>query len=469
MPEGVRKLNVAPDVQVIIDSVDGDLAVQGTPNVEIQAVGEGIRLRVDEENHRVVVVASSDCALQVPESASLLVDAIHGDLKCIGIRGGIKIDHVGGDSIIRDCGSVFIVTASNDVDIKSIVGDVKIESVGSDAKIKDVFAAHDNQDSSENRETPQRGSVLIETIGSDFLIRNIEGDVIIENVGSDAKVRGVQGRLQVENIGSDAVITDIAGGIQIENVGSDLILETPFLIGNTYRVENVGSDALINLEADASVTITAESHEDHVVDLDADYQIYDSSDDVLTIKVGEGDAKLVFNSVGSDIKVMSRRTRSEFVENLVPDNLDEIITEQIDEQVERMQRDAIRIQIEAERAAERARAEAERARERASRAAERAREEAKRTAERVKSKTKRGFKFEFNMPPMPPMPKMPSMPPMPPMAPMPPMPPMPSFGSRQERGEPVSNNERMAVLKMLEQGQISVDEAERLLSALEGD
>jgi hypothetical protein len=35
-------------------------------------------------------------------------------------------------------------------------------------------------------------------------------------------------------------------------------------------------------------------------------------------------------------------------------------------------------------------------------------------------------------------------------------------------GEPVSEQERLLILQMLEQGTITVEEAERLLSALEG-
>jgi hypothetical protein len=56
------------------------------------------------------------------------------------------------------------------------------------------------------------------------------------------------------------------------------------------------------------------------------------------------------------------------------------------------------------------------------------------------------------------------------------MPPMPPFGEKAKRGpdpstppgEPISNEERMAILHMVENKQITVEEAERLLAALEG-
>jgi len=74
-------------------------------------------------------------------------------------------------------------------------------------------------------------------------------------------------------------------------------------------------------------------------------------------------------------------------------------------------------------------------------------------------------------------------PPMPPMPPRPPSPPGASgsrrgwgfegFGSSQAQsatapvGDPVSEEERLMILRMLEQKKISIAEAEQLLSALE--
>jgi hypothetical protein len=49
----------------------------------------------------------------------------------------------------------------------------------------------------------------------------------------------------------------------------------------------------------------------------------------------------------------------------------------------------------------------------------------------------------------------------PPVPPVPPIPPTPP-------ADPVSDEERMVILRMVEQGKISVGDAEKLLAALEG-
>jgi len=43
-----------------------------------------------------------------------------------------------------------------------------------------------------------------------------------------------------------------------------------------------------------------------------------------------------------------------------------------------------------------------------------------------------------------------------------------SSGQAAERGEPVSDTERLSILKMLQEKKITTDEAEKLLAALEG-
>jgi hypothetical protein len=104
------------------------------------------------------------------------------------------------------------------------------------------------------------------------------------------------------------------------------------------------------------------------------------------------------------------------------------------------QRIAEKVSREAERAAERAEREAERAAARAERAAERAQREAERHAERwARNSQRHGFRFT------------------PPIPPTPPTPPV----------REVSAEEQLKILRMVENGTISPEEANMLLKALE--
>ena len=105
-------------------------------------------------------------------------------------------------------------------------------------------------------------------------------------------------------------------------------------------------------------------------------------------------------------------------------------------------------QRQAERDAERARRQVEAAQRRADAMARRS--AAGRPGPLVEAGRPGGWSFGFSGAPRPPKPPAPATPPMPPSV-------------------PVSDEERMVVLRMVEQGKISVAEAEKLLAALEGN
>jgi len=111
------------------------------------------------------------------------------------------------------------------------------------------------------------------------------------------------------------------------------------------------------------------------------------------------------------------------------------------------------IAARARRATEKARRKVEIAQRRMERQAEAAQ---RRAAEHAKSHKKwRGFGFTIDAPLSPAAPR-------PAVAPRPPAPPVPPV-------EPISNDEHMTILRMLEQRKITVDQAEKLLAALEGN
>jgi hypothetical protein len=107
-------------------------------------------------------------------------------------------------------------------------------------------------------------------------------------------------------------------------------------------------------------------------------------------------------------------------------------------------RAAEKIERVAERSAERARRRAESTARQAEREAERARRQAEHSARR-QSEQARNVRNAWNFAPRPHVP------------PVPPVPP----------AEAVTDEERMVILRMVEQGKISVADAEKLLAALE--
>ncbi|MCC7449585.1 MAG: hypothetical protein IT324_19345 [Anaerolineae bacterium] len=434
-----NRYEVQPDVAIRIQTISGDLDIKGRTATEIRARGDDPQVVIGDDGHSAIVSCSGDCRLDVPNGASVSIETVGGDARIAEIEGKVTITTVGGDLAVR-----------------------------------------------------RTGDVSINTIGSDADFKRINGGVQVTTIGSDVELSNINGNIQIETIGSDAQIKNVAGSCEIEEIGSDLILNTRFDPSAKYYFDTIGSDILIAIRPEDDVRINYPKAVEAAVEVD--YASMEQDDDVESIVLGHGAAVVQLENPGGSLRLVEdSEDLGGFIEDMIPENLDEIINEQLERHIpdiqrkaeqaaerlrqraereaEKAQQHAERVRQDAERKAERMRQEAERHAERARREAERQAERMQRQAERMaehgKHKRKRGFGFEFSWPGGPG-----------PIPPIPPIPPMP-FGFRGEKpkrdagparpqGEPVSNDERMAILRMVEEKRITVEEAERLLAALEG-
>jgi hypothetical protein len=437
----IRK-KVQAGLEVTIEMVAGDLIIEGGSDDELKVVGESPVVEVDEDGRSATISCDNDCSIRMPESGIVKIGDAQADVRISNISGAVEIDHVGADLRLREIGgAVKVDEVGADARLNDVSGSVEIENVGSDLVVRDVS-----------------GKLIVASVGSDLEVKRVSGAVEVETVGSDATFREISGSLKIGSVGSDAVIQEVQGEFEIESIGSDLMLDTAFMPGSVNQVGSVGSDVIVKVAPQSVVRFTIPTHVEKSVNVPGTRVEGDGDTDTILVgNAGEGAAVVEFESIGSAFNLVSRGREgfSASFEFDVPDNLGEYISSQINEQISRIQEhlsnQTERIQHEAERAQQRAEELAERAREQAEHAAERARQQAERLREKSSRKGARGrwnWGGEMPSPPKPPAPPAPLRPPKP--------------------VEPVTEQERLAILRMVENKQISIEEAERLLAALEG-
>ena len=421
-------LDAAPNTTIHVTSVAGDLRVTGWDRPQVAAEGDGSdNLHVEQNGGAIQVRADSDCTLRVPRGAALRLDSVSGDARVKNLDGALTIQRISGELVLRQVGPVDVQSVSSDLSAKKVVGHLRAQSVSGDVLARSVSGAFEAGSISGDlylREV--EGNVQADVSGDVTLSLKFTGDHeynvrasgdIVVRLGGDAN-----GRFEIQSV-SD--ITVDVSGAQVEGQGS-------------HRVVTLGSgQPTVRLEASGDVTLTSQA---------ADPDAWGDFGDRF----------------GEDIGLMAEELASQFTSHA---DLDRILNERLahlnvaahirtDEIAAKARRAAERVQ-QAQRRAQR---EVESAQRRAQREAERAQrhvENAKRRAEAAQRRAemrhgehgRRGaWAFGFTMPPRPPVP------------PVPPVPP----------AEPVTDDERMAILRMVEQGKINVADAEKLLAALEG-
>lgn len=449
-------LDVSANTVIHITRVGGDLRLTGWEHDQFLAEADDDNsLKVDHNEGQLVLSASSDVTVRVPRAAPIVIDNI-----------------------------------GNDAQIKSLEGALRIRQVGNELRLRQV------------------ADTDIERVGDDLSAKKIAGYLRVGNVGGDLLAHRVQGDFAVGRAGNDLFLRDVEGNIQAV-AGNDVTLNVEFAPGHTYAVE-AGGDLACRLDPDSDGLFDVRAGGDLSVAVLGAQMTGNGRHKVVTLGSGNpavtlaagGDLNLsglaaspdtlddFGDRFGEDFGVMAEEFAAQ-IENQIESQIEVQLADfqrQLSEKLSGLDVGAVHFKAEelaakARRAAERQSENAKRRIERQTEAAQRRVEVAQRRAEREAERARRhveaaqrraeamarrssagrsgsllevgrpsGWSFGFTGGPRPPTP------PAPPVPPTPPAPP----------AAPVSDEERMVILRMVEQGKITVADAEQLLAALEG-
>lgn len=319
----------------------------------------------------------------------------------------IKIVAAGDCDIACPIGSqISIEHASGDLRVLQVKGGIAINTINGDAALHDV------------------GPTAIKAVQGDLSLRDADGDVGIDVIRGDAKLKRVSGNVAISKVAGDLVINDLAGGLSVNMVGGDASLQASLIAGQSYavktggdliwRIEGGGGQFAFNCKGDLRVRLPLTN--------------WAGNDHSATGTYGDGSAQVALVANG-DLLVLPASTGAPFDPDVLSEQVEAMIESamtQFESQMSRVQRD-----LEQQFGKQ-----AEKAAERAARSAERSAAHAKRRAERAAG----SWGGAAGRPAAPPPPT----------------------------SEPVTDQERLLILKMVEEGKITADQAAQLLSALEG-
>ena len=350
------------------------------------------------------------------------IDAIDGDLSVVGWDGDdilIKTDE--DELTLQQNGDAVSFSCTDDVSLR-IPRDasLSIERIGGDMALRGVMGSIEIKEIDNDLSMRDVGSVAIGTINSDFSLRGAKGNLYVKSAGGDVSVRDVEGNITLDSVADDLALRGARGNVKV-NVGEDVVVYLEPKADGAYSI-TAGDDILLVLRPNANATLSM-----HGDEIEVDWPGIENQEDVTerVLVLGDGSAKISLNA-GGDIRVSNNAEAGNSAEdfgNFAGMNFDwSGFGERISRQVEQ-------------------------ATARAAKRAEEAARRAERHAERHVRRWGRNIKagpWNWEMGPK--------------GVPTPPSP----------ASEPVAEEERMAILKMLAEKKITAEQAEQLLNALEG-
>lgn len=310
------------------------------------------------------------------------------------------------------------------VEARSVRGSLRIRDVDGAVTVGEVFGDCDIRST---------GPVQAGTIMGEVSLRQIAGEVMLGAVNGSLSLRDIHGHVTAESINGELLGRNVSYGTTISRIRGNAAIRSSFEPGTVSTISADGAVAFrvtpgaslrfilpanVPVYPDRDLVITGEGDRRVIMigDGQATFQI-DRADSVRIKLRGdyelEGDAALAYAATGELSESLAELSAELEARAGIIEERTAMLSERIRSQIER------RLNI--------ARREVERAQRRIEREAERAARDPHHST----------ISFSFG-------------------------------GPASRRAEPVSEQERMAILKMLEEGRITVQEAENLLSALEG-
>jgi hypothetical protein len=417
-----RSISTSMAPEVVIGQVLGDLQVKGWEEPEVVVNADAADLDLEEQEDGVRLSSRGDCFVRLPHGATIQVEGVHGDGHFKLLDDRLTLGTVHGSLVLRSVAATQVETVHGELSAKEVDGDLIAEMVYGHADVREV-----------------QGACLLNQVKGHLELRNVDGDIKAHAEGN-ARIRlsvmsGTSYDIQAEGnvhcyIPEEANLKlDLSSQAQVVKIRlpdeSKTIQQShaELTLGNGEMPMKISAGGVLYLfsqEADWSEREGGEGF----ADLPDDFS--------------QQIAQQVEAQIAAQMDMMTRQMNEQMAQ----------ITQRVSqagfspEQMERIMDQARRA---SERQTERAQEKMQRAQEKLQRKLESAQRRREQSAER-RTQGKHSWSFEWPGPSMPPSP------------PTPPTPPQ----------EPATEEERLIILRMLEQKKITLDEADQLLSALEG-
>lgn len=399
---------------------DADLTIKGKDEAHVSVKSSSPEdVKVEHDGNTISIRSTAEAQVRVPRGSSIEVERCTGNLILKGYDGSTTIDRVDGNLMVKSIGSLKINRVSGDLEGKNIEGMTEIGNVD-----------------------------------GNLSLRNLEDFRVTGRVSGNLALADVDGNASGRSDGNITLRLDPQPGSVYEFTASgNLVCRLPEDTGARLSIPRAGGRVRVKV---GEIDLSRDRGRDIFAGIgDADSQLILTADGTLMVlgQAPEWDLSKDFDAdFGEEFEGMAEEISSHAVEQVEAQM--EALSAHLEAQLSHMNETLGAAGISAEAAAR----ISERAREASMRATERAQEKMHRAQERIRRKMEQaqrkaeqrarreerrstGRSWSYDS----------------------------SSAAAKPPSDPVSDEERLTILKMLAEKKIGMEEAEKLLSALEGD
>lgn len=417
--------------------VNCDLKLLGWDKPEIFTEADEDVLTVTAEGSSANIDCECDCIVSVPNSLHIVKLQVGGDASIVAFKGEIDNVQVGGDLEVARGGAISVKKVGGDLQIHQMSDNCSVGTVGGDFEgtsfEKNLLVTNVSGDCSINE---VKGEMEIKNVGGDCYLHAIKDGATLQNVGGDCQIDGVVKGLINSVIGGDFASPSLTGDISII-AGGDISARVPGVEVQKVFLKAGGDISIYFIEKPSAKFELHSSPEGTVLDFEDGKQELSPAKNEFVLGEGKGTFKL---AAGGEIRLSqqpwTKKTSSGTFHHF--DGAFETIMEKLRQRIDLDERIAEKAKLLSERATQRADEHADEITRKVEKKVARAlnRLDEKLSRDRTDRDIPRKPFTESQTP-------------------------------KEPRQEPVSDEEKTIILKMLQEKKISPEEAEKLFEALE--
>lgn len=268
---GKGRIETGKAPQIFVGACDGDLVIRGGAELALLVRGEYTAAEKAGGYH---LTGRGDLRLVVPSGATVSVEEVSGKLIVKGVAGACQVGRVYGDAVL---------TVGGPTHIDAVHGDLSARNIDALA----VGEVHGDADAR------RAGGLALSAVYGDLVARQIAGPVTAEEVSGNVDVRGVDGNVAISRAHHNANVFYAKGQVTLGRVDGDVWLRGALSPGN-HAVAARG-DIILRWPANAPLNLVAAGRQ---IDNRLPLQDIVDKDGRLTARLGSDGANLTLSADG---------------------------------------------------------------------------------------------------------------------------------------------------------------------------
>jgi hypothetical protein len=292
-----KRVAIEAGASLTLERMVGDLSVTAWDEADVRIrAKEGTEedLTIEETEAGLTIAARVPCEVCVPQNTPIAVREALNNLRVKAVH-ALEVQQVHGNLYLNDI---------SEATIERVHGNLKSDSVGA-LQVKDTVYGNAALRGGSNANLAEvRGNCLAKGLAELYVTRtsgnlhvNDHGGLLTgEQIGGNALLKGVRGVVTLDRVGGNLTARDLIAGAKVAKIGGNLAFNGEIGSGCTYHFK-AGGNALLRLNEGASthVSLTAGGR----VQSSAALVDQESSRSTLSGTLGDGGAEIVVEAGGN--------------------------------------------------------------------------------------------------------------------------------------------------------------------------